>query len=222
MWEKQDRKRATSYCSRTTMSATPCTCVSCLQSRDATSFLGPGCVGMKCSVNVTVEWPPTSLRGKKRSRISAWAWRKRWRGFSEREMCCVLTPQPLRGPSADRGPPLWRSLLSAYAAGGLWRWSWPPSPYRPRHLPKAAGGWFKRSQEGWPKPFPTWIMYQEVNLKTLILKMKKNLKLTLMVRSGVRSLKVVWLANTCWVSLTLPDRVSIRAAWSTSWFWYCW
>lgn len=53
-------------------------------------------------------------------------------------------------------------------------------------------------------------------------KRKKNLKPTLMVRSGVRSLKVVWLANTCWVSLTLPDRVSIRAAWSTSWFWYCW
>lgn len=35
---------------------------------------------------------------------------------------------------------------------------------------------------------------------------------TLMVRSGVRSLKVVWLANTCWVSFTLPDRVNIRAA----------
>lgn len=35
---------------------------------------------------------------------------------------------------------------------------------------------------------------------------------TLMVRSGVRSLKVVWLANTCWVSVTLPDRVNIRAA----------
>ena len=47
-------------------------------------------------------------------------------------------------------------------------------------------------------------------------------KLTMMLRSGVRSLKVVWLANTCWVSLTLPVSVSIRAAWSTSWFWYCW
>lgn len=48
------------------MSATPCTCVSCLQSSDATSFLGPGWVGMKCSVRVTVARPPTSLRGQKR------------------------------------------------------------------------------------------------------------------------------------------------------------
>lgn len=49
-----------------------------------------------------------------------------------------------------------------------------------------------------------------------------NLPLTVMLRSGVRSLKVVCFANTCCVSLTLPDRVSISAAWSTSWFWYCW
>lgn len=40
---------------------------------------------------------------------------------------------------------------------------------------------------------------------------------TVILRSGVRSLKVVWLASTCCVSLTLPDRVSISAAWSTNW-----
>lgn len=45
---------------------------------------------------------------------------------------------------------------------------------------------------------------------------------TAILRSGVRSLKVVWLASTCCVSVTLPDRVSISAAWSTSWSWYCW
>lgn len=52
-----------SHFSLTTMSATPCTCESCLQSSDATSFLGPGCVGTKCSVSVTVASPPTSLQG---------------------------------------------------------------------------------------------------------------------------------------------------------------
>lgn len=63
--ERSRESFGTSYFSRTTISATPCTCVSCLQSRDATSFLGPGWVGMKCSVSVTVEWAPTSLGGRK-------------------------------------------------------------------------------------------------------------------------------------------------------------
>lgn len=65
MKARQRERFRTSYFSRTTMSATPCTCVSCLQSRDATSFLGPGWVGMKCSVSVTVEWAPTSLGGER-------------------------------------------------------------------------------------------------------------------------------------------------------------
>lgn len=54
-----------SHISSTVMLASPCTCVSCLQSRDATSFLAPGWVGTKCSVSVTVERAPTSLVGKR-------------------------------------------------------------------------------------------------------------------------------------------------------------
>lgn len=40
---------------------------------------------------------------------------------------------------------------------------------------------------------------------------------TLMTRSGVLSRKLNWVATTCWVSLTRPDSVSIRAAWSINW-----
>lgn len=39
---------------------------------------------------------------------------------------------------------------------------------------------------------------------------------------GVLSRKLNWVARTCRVSLTRPDRVSIRAAWSTSWSLYSW
>lgn len=37
----------------TVISATPCTCVSCSQSRDAVNFLVPGREGTKCSVTQT-------------------------------------------------------------------------------------------------------------------------------------------------------------------------
>lgn len=50
------------YFSFTLMSATPWTCVSCLQSSEANSFLGPGRVGTKTSVWTTVERLATSLR----------------------------------------------------------------------------------------------------------------------------------------------------------------
>lgn len=56
------------WLSWTSMSATPCTCVSCLQSRDATSFLAPATVGMKCSVTVTLACLLTSLRKQRKRR----------------------------------------------------------------------------------------------------------------------------------------------------------
>lgn len=46
----------------TVMSATPCTCVSCLQSREAINFLAPGREGTKCSVTDTEARLPISLR----------------------------------------------------------------------------------------------------------------------------------------------------------------
>lgn len=45
----------------TVMSATPCTCVSCLQSREAINFLAPGREGTKCSVTDTEARLPISL-----------------------------------------------------------------------------------------------------------------------------------------------------------------
>lgn len=55
--------------SLTSMLATPWTCVSCLQSREATSFLDPGRVGTKCSVRVTEERLATSLREEMRETL---------------------------------------------------------------------------------------------------------------------------------------------------------
>lgn len=54
--------RAVLLFSATVMSATPCTCVSCLQSSEASNFLGPGREGTKCSVRDTEARLPISLR----------------------------------------------------------------------------------------------------------------------------------------------------------------
>lgn len=125
-----------SHCSRTFMSATPCTWVSCLQSRDATSFLGPGWEGMKCSVSVTVEWPPTSLKERGRH-----IWLKLITVGEKNEMVnrgCNLTLFLLHDPFEGPGPPLWTQRPSVYTAEGWWRWSWLTSPSQLQHHPQAA------------------------------------------------------------------------------------